>query len=69
MNGKFKDLAKVSHTSCVMELLAALEKARPLDVQEDYLAATCLLHSYEILDGEWNIYLYMLEIQLTIHQM
>lgn len=69
VNGKFKDLAKLFHTSCVMELLAALEEARPLDVQGDYLSATCLLHSYEILDGKWNINLRILKKRLITQQM
>ncbi|KAE8449832.1 hypothetical protein EG329_007309 [Mollisiaceae sp. DMI_Dod_QoI] len=54
MNRTAQDLAQlgsVYHASCVEELLAALNDVS-LDHHEDYLAATCLLRSYEILNGD-----------------
>lgn len=43
-------LGSIYHASCVEELLGALNDTS-LELQEDYLAATCLLRSYEILNG------------------
>jgi len=51
---KFQHLDTVYHASCVDALLTALNDAS-FEFQEDYLAATCLLRSYEILNG--TIYL------------
>lgn len=46
-----RDLGSIYHGSCVEELLGALNDTS-LELQEDYLAATCLLRSYEILNGD-----------------
>jgi Fungal specific transcription factor domain len=48
--GESGDIAGAFHAACVGELLDSLEHLEPED-QGDYLAATCLLRSYEILNG------------------
>lgn len=46
----FQQYSSLYHTSCVEDLLTALNDTS-LELQEEYLAATCLLRSYEILNG------------------
>jgi hypothetical protein len=41
----------VYHAACVGDLLEVLKDIHS-KIQEDYLAATCLLRSYEILNGK-----------------
>jgi hypothetical protein len=48
--GQFAELATAFHAACVRELLDSIEHEKP-ESQGDYLAATCLLRSYEILNG------------------
>jgi hypothetical protein len=48
--GQLAELATAFHVSCVRELLDSIEHKKP-ESQGDYLAATSLLRSYEILDG------------------
>ncbi|KAI9729384.1 MAG: hypothetical protein M1834_006908 [Cirrosporium novae-zelandiae] len=43
-------LAQAFHTACVKDLLAVMRN--PHESHGDYLAATCLLRSYEILNGD-----------------
>jgi hypothetical protein len=47
---QFAELATAFHAACVRELLDSIEHEKP-ESQGDYLAATCLLRSYEILNG------------------
>ncbi|KUJ17910.1 uncharacterized protein LY89DRAFT_30609 [Mollisia scopiformis] len=49
--GNLQHFGCVYHASCVEELLDALNDSSP-ESQEDFLAATCLLRSYEILNGD-----------------
>jgi hypothetical protein len=46
-----KGLVHVYHAACVGDLLEVLKDIHS-KIQEDYLAATCLLRSYEILNGK-----------------
>lgn len=45
-----QEFDSIYHASCVEELLAKLNDKSP-ELQADFLAATCLLRSYEILNG------------------
>lgn len=47
----YKELAHVYHAACVGDLLGILNDIH-LEMKADYLAATCLLRSYEILNGK-----------------
>jgi len=46
-----KGLGYVYHAACVGDLLEVLNEVQS-EIQKDYLAATCLLRSYEILNGK-----------------
>jgi len=48
---RYQELAHEYHASCIRDLLAVLNDVHP-ETQSDYLAATCLLRSYEILNGK-----------------
>jgi hypothetical protein len=48
--GQFAELATAFHAACVRELLDSIEHEKP-ESQGDYLATTCLLRSYEIING------------------
>jgi len=50
ISGNAQGIGTVYHAACVRDLLAAMHDIQP-EFQGDYLAATCLLRSYEILDG------------------
>jgi hypothetical protein len=47
--GQFAELATALHAACVGELLDSIEHENP--ESQGGLAATCLLRSYEILNG------------------
>lgn len=49
ITGNLGEIAFAFHASCVELLLETLDSV--LDVQGEYLAAACLLQSYEILNG------------------
>jgi hypothetical protein len=49
LSGRLQGLGSVYHATCVRELLAAVDDFQS-ELQGDYLAATCLLRSYEILN-------------------
>jgi hypothetical protein len=49
-SGQSEDIATAFHAACVRELLDSLKHVKT-ESQGDYLAATCLLRSYEILNG------------------
>jgi hypothetical protein len=49
--GRYQDLGHVYHAACVRDLLEILIDILP-EMQGDCLAATCLLRSYEILNGK-----------------
>ena len=51
VQGTTSVFASAFHSSCVSELLQHLEK-NGSDIEGDCLAATCLLRSYEILNGD-----------------
>jgi hypothetical protein len=48
--GKYPEIGPVYHAACVKDLLAVMSDVLP-ESRGDYLAATCLLRSYEILNG------------------
>lgn len=48
--GQWEHVAASFHAACVSKLLQSIEHVEP-GMQGDYLAATCLLRSYEILNG------------------
>lgn len=48
---RFQQHASIYHASCIEELLAVLNDDVSFELQEEYLAAICLLRSYEILNG------------------
>lgn len=50
-SGRYQDLGRVYHAACIGDLLKVLNDIQP-EMQGDYLAATCLLRSYEILNGQ-----------------
>lgn len=50
VSGKLAGLGPVYHAACVNDLLAEIHDIH-LELLGDYLAATCLLRSYEILNG------------------
>jgi hypothetical protein len=50
ISGKAQGIGTIYHAACVRDLLEAMQDIRP-ELQGDYLAATCLLRSYEILNG------------------
>jgi hypothetical protein len=50
VSGKLVGLASVYHAACVKDLLAEMDNIHS-ELQGDYLAVTCLLRSYEILNG------------------
>ena len=54
VTGKFQGLGPLYHAACVKDLLAVMDNIKP-ELQGEYLAATCLLRSYEILNGESNL--------------
>jgi hypothetical protein len=47
---RYQDLGHVYHAACIGGLLEVLNNVQR-EMQGDYLAATCLLRSYEILNG------------------
>lgn len=47
----YQELGHEYHAACIRDLLEVLNDVR-LEMQDDYLAATCLLRSYEILNGK-----------------
>ena len=47
---KYQEIGPVYHAACVKDLLAIMSEILP-EYRGDYLAATCLLRSYEILNG------------------
>jgi hypothetical protein len=49
-SGQYQGLGHVYHAACVRDLLEVLNEVHS-EMQGDYLAATCLLRSYEILNG------------------
>jgi hypothetical protein len=49
--GRYQDLGHVYHAACVRDLLGVLNDVNP-EIQGDDLASTCLLRSYEILNGK-----------------
>jgi hypothetical protein len=56
---RYQELGHVFHGACVRDLLKVLDDVHPNsdmqeEVQGDYLSATCLLRSYEILNGKAN---------------
>jgi len=51
VTGNFLGLGPLYHAACVKDLLVVMDNIQP-EFQGDYLAATCLLRSYEILNGE-----------------
>jgi Fungal specific transcription factor domain len=51
-SGRYQALGHVYHAACVRDLLEVLNDIH-IEMQGDYLAATCLLRSYEILNGEF----------------
>ena len=53
-SGRYWDLGYVYHAACIRNLLEIMDDIEP-EMQGDYLAATCLLRSYEILSGEANL--------------
>jgi Fungal specific transcription factor domain len=50
ISGKVQGLGYGFHAACVQDLLRVIDNFQ-LGLQGDYLAATCLLRSYEILSG------------------
>jgi hypothetical protein len=50
VSGKEQGVGAVYHAACIRDLLEVMQEIRP-EQQGDYLAATCLLRSYEILNG------------------
>jgi hypothetical protein len=48
---RYQELAHEYHASCIRDLLAVLNDVAPA-TQGDCLAATCLLRSFEILNGK-----------------
>jgi Fungal specific transcription factor domain len=50
-SGEAQELAATFHAACVREFLDSINQIEP-DLHGDYLAATCLLRSYEILNGK-----------------
>lgn len=50
VSGEMQGLGQVFHAACIRDLLHAIENFQ-IRLRGDYLAATCLLRSYEILAG------------------
>lgn len=50
VSGNMAGLSPVYHAACVKDLLAEMDNIHS-ELLGDYLAATCLLRSYEILNG------------------
>ncbi|KAI9739704.1 MAG: hypothetical protein M1834_006423 [Cirrosporium novae-zelandiae] len=50
--GKLQNVATAFHGACVIELLEVMNSS--LEPSGDYLASTCLLRSYEILNGDMS---------------
>jgi len=61
-----QQLNSVYHASCVEGLLAALNDPS-LELQKDHLAATCLLRSYEILNGMAILFAILSTVLLLIY--
>ncbi|KAE9375243.1 hypothetical protein N431DRAFT_542827 [Stipitochalara longipes BDJ] len=49
--GRYQDLGHEYHAACIRDLLEVLSDVHP-EMQGDFLATTCLLRSYEILNGD-----------------
>jgi hypothetical protein len=57
--GNLAGMGAIYHASCVKDLLAEIVNIHS-ELLGDYLAATCLLRSYEILNGMQGVHLLML---------
>jgi hypothetical protein len=61
--GRYQELGHVFHGACVRDLLKVLNDVHPTpdiqgEVQGEHLTATCLLRSYEILNGKVSQFCY-----------
>jgi hypothetical protein len=63
-SGRYRDLGHVYHAACIRDPLEIMDEIRP-EMQGDYLAATCLLRSYEILSGKANLMSFIWEVPMA----